>query len=94
MASGFGVSGHEGRCYKFWTTFSECMMNTDDPAQCMPKREDYLECLHHRKEYLRHNMVQLARKEKMEKDAEQMKEDLWKKWNARCFKGETSANAA
>ncbi len=36
MASGFGAFGGEGRCYKFFQTFKECMKNTDDKFTCAP----------------------------------------------------------
>ena len=36
MASGFGAFGGEGRCYKFFQTFKECMKNTDDKFTCVP----------------------------------------------------------
>ena len=38
MASGFGAFGGEGRCYKFFQTFKECMKNTDDKFTCVPVR--------------------------------------------------------
>ena len=38
MASGFGAFGGEGRCYKFFQTFKECMKNTDDKFTCVPAR--------------------------------------------------------
>ena len=38
MASGFGAFGGEGRCYKFFQTFKECMKNTDDKFSCVPAR--------------------------------------------------------
>ncbi|KAI3883731.1 hypothetical protein MKW92_020707 [Papaver armeniacum] len=43
MASRWGITGNKGRCYDFWTHFSECMSNCREP-------EDYPECLHHAKE--------------------------------------------
>ena len=51
MSSGFGTQGKVGRCYKFWTTFSKCMANADDPKNCRDARENYFECLHHKKEF-------------------------------------------
>ena len=38
MASGFGAFGGEGRCYKFFQTFKECMKATDDKFTCVPAR--------------------------------------------------------
>mmetsp|Transcript_4946 Transcript_4946/g.17808 ORF Transcript_4946/g.17808 Transcript_4946/m.17808 type:complete len:81 (-) Transcript_4946:481-723(-) len=50
MASGFGITGQQGRCYPVWMDFYGCMMETDQPSKCADLREDYFECLHHRKE--------------------------------------------
>ncbi|XP_068662255.1 NADH dehydrogenase [ubiquinone] iron-sulfur protein 5-B isoform X1 [Aristolochia californica] len=50
MASGWGITGNKGRCYDFWTDFSECMSRCREPKDCALLREDYLECLHHAKE--------------------------------------------
>ncbi|XP_057963884.1 NADH dehydrogenase [ubiquinone] iron-sulfur protein 5-B-like isoform X2 [Malania oleifera] len=50
MASGWGITGNKGRCYDFWTDFSECMSRCREPKDCSLLREDYLECLHHSKE--------------------------------------------
>ncbi|MCL7025511.1 hypothetical protein MKW94_028929, partial [Papaver nudicaule] len=50
MASGWGITGNKGRCYDFWTDFSECMSSCREPKDCALLREDYLECLHHAKE--------------------------------------------
>ena len=50
MASGWGITGNKGRCYDFWTDFSECMSKCREPKDCALLREDYLECLHHSKE--------------------------------------------
>lgn len=38
MASGFGAFGGEGRCYKYWMSFKECMANTDEKIVCIPVR--------------------------------------------------------
>ena len=38
MSSGFGAFGGEGRCYKFWMSFKECMAETDDKMLCAPVR--------------------------------------------------------
>ncbi|KAI3907774.1 hypothetical protein MKW98_008451 [Papaver atlanticum] len=50
MASGWGITGNKGRCYNFWTDFSECMSNCREPEDFALLREDYPECLHHAKE--------------------------------------------
>ena len=50
MASGFGVSGTQGRCYPFWMDYAQCMQQEAQPSACGRLREDYFECLHHRKE--------------------------------------------
>ncbi|KAK6940038.1 hypothetical protein RJ641_029569 [Dillenia turbinata] len=52
MASGWGITGNKGRCYDFWTDFSECMSRCREPKDCALLREDYLECLHHSKEVI------------------------------------------
>ncbi|CAN6468529.1 unnamed protein product [Victoria cruziana] len=52
MASGWGINGNKGRCFDFWTDFSECMSRCREPKDCALLREDYLECLHHGKEEL------------------------------------------
>ncbi|KAI3956355.1 hypothetical protein MKW92_026954 [Papaver armeniacum] len=57
MASGWGITGNKGRCYDFWTDFSECMSSCRQPKDCVLLREDYLECLHHAKEFQRRNRV-------------------------------------
>ncbi|XP_026456761.1 NADH dehydrogenase [ubiquinone] iron-sulfur protein 5-B-like [Papaver somniferum] len=57
MASGWGITGNKGRCYDFWTDFSECMSSCRQPEDCVLLREDYLECLHHAKEFQRRNRV-------------------------------------
>ena len=58
MSSGFGAFGGEGRCYKFWMSFKECMAETDDKMLCAPAKEDYIECLHHKKEFTRLNQIE------------------------------------
>mmetsp|Transcript_8528 Transcript_8528/g.15767 ORF Transcript_8528/g.15767 Transcript_8528/m.15767 type:complete len:81 (-) Transcript_8528:81-323(-) len=67
MASGFGITGHQGRCYPIWMDFYGCMMETDKPSKCAELREDYFECLHHRKEIARYNQIgkELAKQEKL-----------------------------
>ncbi|KAI3846370.1 hypothetical protein MKW92_001747 [Papaver armeniacum] len=45
-----GNNRKQGRCYDFWTDFSECMSSCRQPKDCVLLREDYLECLHHAKE--------------------------------------------
>ncbi|KAI3978533.1 hypothetical protein MKX01_015708 [Papaver californicum] len=50
MASGWGITGNKGRCYDFWTDFSECMSSCREPKDCALLREDYLEFIHHVKE--------------------------------------------
>ncbi|KAI3957139.1 hypothetical protein MKW98_002766 [Papaver atlanticum] len=50
MASGWGITRNRGRCYYFWTYFSECMSNCREPEDFALLREDYPECLHHAKE--------------------------------------------
>ncbi|QDZ24012.1 hypothetical protein HOP50_12g65520 [Chloropicon primus] len=57
MASGFGITGQQGRCYPIWMDFYGCMMETDQPSKCAELREDYFECLHHRKEIGRFNRI-------------------------------------
>mmetsp|Transcript_11869 Transcript_11869/g.15531 ORF Transcript_11869/g.15531 Transcript_11869/m.15531 type:complete len:80 (-) Transcript_11869:178-417(-) len=50
MASGWGVKGSVGRCYPFWTAFTECLEKAETRTACLDFRDDYLECLHHKKE--------------------------------------------
>ena len=38
MSSGFGAFGGEGRCYKYWMSFKQCMAETDDKVLCVPAR--------------------------------------------------------
>ncbi|XP_020101742.1 NADH dehydrogenase [ubiquinone] iron-sulfur protein 5-B [Ananas comosus] len=57
MASGWGITGNKGRCYDFWTDFSECMSRCREPKDCSLLRDDYLECLHHSKEFQRRNRI-------------------------------------
>lgn len=58
MSSGFGAFGGEGRCYKYWMSFKQCMAETDDKVLCVPAKEDYIECLHHKKEFTRLNAIE------------------------------------
>ncbi|GHP02462.1 hypothetical protein PPROV_000121900 [Pycnococcus provasolii] len=62
MASGFGLNGNVGRCYKFWQDFSKCAVEADMPGDCRILADDYFECLHHKKEYARYN--EIAKREK------------------------------
>ena len=62
MSSGFGAFGGEGRCYKFWMSFKECMNEASAKELCRPAREDYFECLHHKKEFTRINEIELERR--------------------------------
>ncbi|KAF3793862.1 NADH dehydrogenase ubiquinone iron-sulfur protein 5-B [Nymphaea thermarum] len=59
MASGWGINGNKGRCFDFWTEFSECMSQCREPKDCALLREDYLECLHHGKEPERHELLKI-----------------------------------
>ncbi|KAI3883732.1 hypothetical protein MKW92_020708 [Papaver armeniacum] len=43
MASGWGITGNKGRCYDFWTDFSECMSNCRKLEDFALLREDYPE---------------------------------------------------
>ncbi|URD79931.1 NADH dehydrogenase ubiquinone iron-sulfur protein [Musa troglodytarum] len=43
MASGWGVTGNEGRC----CDFSDCVSRCREPNRCALLLDDYLECLHH-----------------------------------------------
>ncbi|KAI3883733.1 hypothetical protein MKW92_020709 [Papaver armeniacum] len=43
MASRWGITGNKGRCYDFWTDFSECMSNCREPEDFALLREDYPE---------------------------------------------------
>mmetsp|Transcript_41724 Transcript_41724/g.54947 ORF Transcript_41724/g.54947 Transcript_41724/m.54947 type:complete len:86 (+) Transcript_41724:42-299(+) len=44
-----GSFGGVGRCYKFWTGFTQCVSTHKDVTLCQLQKEDYFECLHRRK---------------------------------------------
>ena len=48
MASGWGITGNDGRC----CDFSDCVSRCREPKCCALLRDDYLECLHHSKEVI------------------------------------------
>jgi hypothetical protein len=50
MSSGFGLKGTEGRCFRLWKDYSECMSSTNELKKCEPLRADYFECLFRKKE--------------------------------------------
>ncbi|MCL7034782.1 hypothetical protein MKW94_011912 [Papaver nudicaule] len=74
MASGWGITGNKGRCYDFWTDFSECMSSCRQPKDCVLLREDYLECLHHAKEFQRRNRVYKEEQRQKRAAARKLKE--------------------
>lgn len=41
MSSGFGAFGGEGRCYKFWLAFRECMADAPAKELCIPVSPHY-----------------------------------------------------
>ena len=43
MASGFGHFSREGRCYKFFTDYADCIKETDDPRKCRNEHEVFLQ---------------------------------------------------
>ncbi|RDW83290.1 NADH:ubiquinone oxidoreductase subunit [Coleophoma crateriformis] len=66
MASGYGNTGGQGRCFPFWQEVLSCyVVNTADgdasgKKKCAPVLEDYYECLHHKKEEARVSSIQQA----------------------------------
>eukprot|EP00741_Cyanophora_paradoxa_P012652 tig00020614_g12223.t1 len=49
MASGLGVWGLEGRCFKAWNAFVTCVADAEDKGECRKTLADYMECLHQKK---------------------------------------------
>ncbi|KAJ8619509.1 hypothetical protein MRB53_028038 [Persea americana] len=75
MASGWGITGNKGRCYDFWTDFSECMSRCREPKDCALLREDYFECLHHAKEFQRRNRIYKEEQRQIRAAARKAKEE-------------------
>ncbi|QSL65459.1 hypothetical protein MERGE_002770 [Pneumocystis wakefieldiae] len=74
MASGYGYSGGQSRCYPFWQQFLGCYASLDGTKEknvCIAEIEDYIECLHHAKEIRRLKAIQheLERKASAKKDS-------------------------
>jgi len=69
MASGYGYTGGQSRCFSYWQEFSKCYAQADIPSQCKLQAADYLECLHHTKEIARAKAIQAEFVKKAEHQA-------------------------
>ncbi|KAK0522099.1 hypothetical protein OC835_000237 [Tilletia horrida] len=71
MASGFGYSGNQSRCFQFFQEFRKCYASADMPGQCAAQQADYFECLHHTKEIARNKAI---KEHLIERAAKEIKE--------------------
>jgi len=71
MASGWGFSGGQGRCFPYWQEFKKCALESEDPIECSLLKDDYIECLHNKKEKARAREVQIQMVKNAQRDAKE-----------------------